>query len=453
MTDALPEVTPPPSARPGHPGTLTSLTHAGFSLIAGLRWSLVNGKASQARAFARTQDADHLVCMPQGSARLTGVAHLGRAGPPARKRPASLALTLLPALGHNGWGLFPLDNGEAWFVACVNGQLSVLSDQTGPPDRLRERVRTFLQFNPTPPGGWQLCCPEPAWLTGLEGGVSHDNSGAVDTRPLRDVLATLPVPRSARLRPVSGRKTWLRAAALIALGALGYLTWQHHQTQTLLAGQAAARAAIQARHHGKARPQARPWTSLPTAQDFTAQCARVWHRAPLSIAGWVFETAECSQHGLRLAWKKPDGGTLADFSQRLQAWYPHQAASAFFNVLSGANTGGIALPLHMTAAGENDPPGSTDGAVSQLTSTAQRLHMTLTLAKEAGAPVLKNGNKVPPDWHSYRFTLRTDIPPDRLFAPDRVHPAGLRLTRIVLTLAPGTARLSYLLEGKLYVRP
>ncbi|AXF78990.1 type 4b pilus protein PilO2 (plasmid) [Erwinia tracheiphila] len=414
------------------------------TLIAGLRWELVDGRRrSAARRAARSRDADRFAVVPAGKSQLlTGSGNLTECGITAReaKNSFSLALSVLPLLGSHGWGIFALDDGRYWFIATQEGQLSVLSDVIGNHDTVRQALDTFLSFDTFTADDRTIFCPA---------GFLPDVNGTDQT--LDVLLSKLAVPRFARLHPVSNRLaliTWSALLVVIFGGYFGVTQYQSHlETQRI----AAARAAyLKAKEQIKsATPAAlQPWKAQPVLTDFLTQCSQQWKIAPLSIAGWRFNTADCSQEGIRLAWSKPSGGTIGDFSRRLALWYP--GLTPLFNIPGGADTGGVSVALHMPLPDAPETVASVDSQTQRLTNYAQQLRARLNLTEDGALSTRVDGQVIPLPWRSFSFTFTTDIPPDRLFAPAQFDASGVRLTRITVSLS--NARLHYSLEGKLYAQ-
>jgi hypothetical protein len=423
---------------------LQVIRHDGWTLTAGLRWEWVESRYRHAaRAFALRHDADSFAAVPANKSQLLcGLANLSEAGvtPREARKSASLALTLLPMLGHHGWGVFELDDGRFWFVAALNDQLSVLSDVIGDRDAVRGALETFLSFDLMPQDARTILCP-PDFLPGITG----------ENRALEDVLASVTVPRRARLYPLSNRKALIVWSAILIGVFGGYYGITEYQSLQEANRIAEARAAfLNAKKQIKtALPAAlQPWKDQPTLSTLLSTCSALWHATPPSIAGWRFRTADCTMKSLRLAWSKPVGGTVGDFSRRLAVWYPGHPP--LFNIPGGADTGGVALRMNMPLPAAPEIIGDADSQTQRLTNYVQRLRAVLTLTEDNASAVKVNNQSIPLPWRSFSFKFTTDISPNRLFAPAQFDASGVRLTRITVSLS--NARLHYTLEGKLYAQ-
>lgn len=427
---------------PENDNRLSVLRSGAWTLVVGLRWELLEGRRGT-RQVARRYDADRFTTVSAGNNRLlVGVANLRDAdiSPQHARQSASLALTVLPKLGEHGWGIFKLEEGKFWFVAAQEGRLSRLSDVIGDPDCIRRELATFLRFDLPPSEARIVFCPS-GFLPELTG---------ID-RSLESLLATITVPRLARLRPVSNRValiSWF-VVLVVVLGSywgfVQYQAWLEKQRIT-----AAREAFLLAKQQIKtALPTAlQPWKEEPVLAEFLANCTKLWKVAPLSIAGWRFSTADCSQDALRLAWSKPNGGTVGDFSRRLALWYPQ--AKALFNIPGEADTGGVALPLQMKLPVKPEAVADSDTQTHRLTHYAQLLRAPLSLTEDHASSTQISGQAISLPWRSFSFTLKTAIPPDRLFAPNQFDASGMRIKRITVSFSQ--ARLHYVIEGQLYAQ-
>ncbi|CNI31512.1 MULTISPECIES: type 4b pilus protein PilO2 [Yersinia] len=416
----------------------------GWVFIAGLQWELVESRYRYAaRAFARRHDADSFATVPANKNQLlAGIGNLHDAGvmPRETRKSASLALTLLPMLGNHGWGVFELDDGQFWFVAALNGQLSVLSDVVGNKHSIRDAVKTFLSFDLMPQDARTIICP-PDFLPDV----------TADNVLLDNALPSITVPRRARLHPLSNRKALIVWSAILIGVFGGYYAITEYQSLQEAKRIADVRAAfLKTKEQIKtATPAAlQPWKEQPVLATFLSTCSAQWKSAPISIAGWRFRTADCTSGSMRLAWSKPIGGTVGDFSRRLAIWYPGN--KPLFNIPGGADTGGVALLLAMPLPATPEIVGDADSQTQRLTNYAQQLRAVLNLTEDSASTVKVNNESIPLPWRSFSFTFATDIPPDKLFSPALFDASGIRLTRITVTL--NNARLHYSLEGKLYAQ-
>lgn len=414
-------------------------------LVAGLRWTLTEGRsASAARRVARENDADWFAAVIISKQQLlAGTVNLAEHDLTQKegRKSASLALSVLPALGPDGWAVFRLPDDRFWFVAAKDAQLSVFSDVVGSEEAVRQALQTFMDFDTSDGASRTVICPD---------GFQPDITGA--EQPLDSLLSALAVPRIARLQPVSNSRALIGWSALLIVVFGGYFGWQQYQSwQDSVRAEAARAAYLEARERMKSATPSTllPWKSQPVLTEFVASCSRQWKQAPLSIAGWRFTTAECTQQRVRFAWSKPAGGTIGDFARRLAHWYPSQPP--LFNIPGAADTGGVSVALDMPVPENAEAVPGADAQTQRLTNYAQQLRARLSLTPEGGQVKVINGKALPLPWQTFSFQFDTDIPPDRLFQPQHFDATGIRLTRISVSL--NNARLHYSLEGKLYAQP
>ncbi|MDX6917803.1 type 4b pilus protein PilO2 [Pectobacterium carotovorum] len=418
-----------------------TIIHAGRNIwVAGLFWKVSEASRKlDHRRLARKEDADHFISLVQSSGVLIGTANLSLTGLTPRQagHANALAPNLLTLLGDNAWAVFELEDGGYYFVATTGGSLSLLSDITGSLEEIRKAVERYLSYTGSESASVVFCpvgfMPD---LTAPKG-------------DLNQLLATLTRERTFRLKPISTRRPvaiWSLAVLLAVAGWYGYSTWQQKQE---LKDLEIKRLAIENAQRLVKKDPPKPWERVPDAKSFIQTCSEGWI-VQLSMAGWPFKAAMCGsdEEGIyvRLAWRKPEGGTLDPFRQRLSYFYPE--LKPFFNIPGEANTGGVKKPLRViNQASPSEHIGDGDEITQRVTNYAQQIQAKLVLREDNKGNVIVDGNLVDLPWRTYSFQLDTDIPPDNLFGPD-IDTSGIRLNVITMTL--NNARLHYSLEGTLY---
>lgn len=408
--------------------------------MAGLLWKVAEANRKlDHRRLARKEDADHFISLAQPSGVLIGTANLSLTGLTPRQagQANALAPSLLTLLGDNAWAVFELENGEYYFVATTGGSLSLLSDITGSLEEIRKAVERYLSYTGAEATS-VVFCP-----VGFMPGLTAQKGD------LNQLLASLTRERTFRLKPISTRRPmaiWSFTILLAVAGWYGYSAWQQKQEQKELE---IKRLAIENAQRLVKKDPPKPWESLPDAKSFIQTCSEGWN-VQLSMAGWPFKAAMCGNddEGLyvRLAWRKPEGGTLAPFRQRLAYFYPD--LKPFFNIPGEADTGGVKKPLKaIIHSSSQEHIGDGDEITQRLTNYAQQIQAKLVLREDNKGNVIVDGNLVDLPWRTYSFQLDTDIPPENLFGPD-IDKSGIRLNVITMTL--NNARLHYSLEGILY---
>lgn len=406
-------------------------------LVAGLHWQYLPLRGSRGmRMRAREERASHWVAVPLSDGTLLGTLSLTEISPARGKPLASLALQLQPRLPADGYAVFALPDGRYWFSAAHGGRLSMFADVVGDEAAVRSAAGRFIQATPEPDAGWSVIAPE----------------GFFPTLPVRTLTLTALLEakrlRHARLHTTQNRRARLGQVALLVAAVGGYGLWHQHQARQAQAHIAAARAALLAEQRRPDTGQmSKPWAGTLQLPVILARCEAAWRQAPISIAGWAFNAADCAGDGaLTLHYRLPAGGTVGDFAARAPRYYPD--IPTVFNIPGGADDAALTLsiPLPSPAPPEILPAG--DVQIRNLTSYAQRLGAQLRLAQEPPLTQTAGDQVVTLPWRLYSFTFITAIPPDRLFAPSRFDSRGMRLTHISTALAD--SRLIYTLEGTLY---
>ncbi len=427
--------------------TTYTLQNGSAWLVAGLHWQYLplRGRRSM-RLRAKEAHATHWATLPTGDGQAQGTL-LGtvtltdktrRKG--GRHTLTSMALAVLPALPEACYGVFPLPDGQYWFVAVSDGMLSPFGDIVGDDAAIRIAVSNFLQITSEPPAGWTIYAPSGFF----------PEQGAED-KALSTLTDNKVGLRRARLSKTHNpQMLWLWGIAVVALGAgyTGYSAWQTHQEEARIA---AAQAVLMARQQLEQQAPAdnlKPWATQPRFPPMLSACSRVWKDAQISIAGWVFNTATCDAHGkITLHYTLPNGGTVGDFALRLPVLYGSDIQPVF-NIPGSADDASFALPVSISPPEHPEAllPGSQQ--IQHLTSYAQRINARLRLSEMDVSTQLTQGDVQSLPWRTYSFTFITDIPPDRLFAPTRFNSSGIRASSITTTLKNN--RLEYTIEGLLY---
>lgn len=416
-----------------HADSLFVVRHNGWHLVAGLRWQLMNGRRkAAAKRVAVSQNADWFAMAAAGKAQLlVGSGQLSEAGISPHKSgyAASLALHVLPLLGENGWGIFALEAGKYWFIASQNGMLSVLSDVAGDDGTVRHALETFLSFSSSQAGEGAVFCPQ---------GFLAETVGI--PRTLETLLQHSGIGRMSRLHPVASRLPLICWTALLLAVVGGYGGVHYYQASQQAKRIAAARAVLAGEQNPATPPS--PWQTEPVLKDFLTHCSRQWKTVPLSIAGWHFSHADCTQQHIIVYWRRVAGKTLSEFTQRLAHWYPGLAPQ--FNLAEGADTASVTLPLQMPLAAVAENITDADSQRTRLINYAQQIRADLQLS-EAREEEEKGSA-----WGYFSFVFSTGISPDYLFSAAQFDAAGIRLSQITVSL--NQAKLYYILKGTLYVQ-
>lgn len=409
--------------------------------VTGLHWQLADEtKRLERRARARATGGDHFVHLSQTATPLIGSAELSltELTPREMRNACALAPQLLPLLGENEWAILTLDEGQFYFLATLDGSLSLLSDIAGSQEEITAALTRYREYAGDTPvsAAW---CP---------GGFIPEATAAPESS-VAELLTGRPVARAVRLRPVSTQRAailWGLAIGIALAGWYGINAWQEWDQEQQR--EKARQLLAQSRERIKAAPP-QPWTSVPVPGTFITTCSAAW-TTPLSAAGWPFQTAQCARDKegwyVRLAWHRQEGSTLDPFRARMAELYP--GVKPFFNIPGAADTGGVRLPVVMPVSPQRaEEPGDADEITQRLTNYAMQIGAKLTLKENNAMTTFLDGNAVDLPWQTFHFQLLTELPPDLLFGPD-INSSGIRLDAMSMTL--NGARLHYSLEGTLY---
>lgn len=424
--------------------TTYTLQNGKIWLVAGLNWQYLPLRGSRSmRMRAKEANASHWAALPTGDGQAQGTL-LGTVAISdkvlGQHSLASMALAVLPVLPEACYGVFTLPDDQYWFVAIRDGMLSPFGDIVGDDTAIRTAVSNFLQITSAPTAGWTVYAPS---------GFFPDKDA--EDKALSTLFDSKVSLRRARLSKTHNPQVlWLWGIAVVTLGVgyAGYSAWQTHQEDARIA---AAQAALMARQQLEQQAPAdnlKPWAMQPRFPAMLSACSSVWKDAQISIAGWVFNTATCDDHGkITLHYTLPNGGTVGDFASRLPVLYGSDIQPVF-NIPGSADDASFALAVSLSPPEHPEVllPGGQQ--IQHLTSYAQRINARLRLSEMDASTQLTQGDVKNLPWRTYNFTFITDIPPDRLFAPTRFNSSGIRASSITTTLKNN--RLEYTIEGLLY---
>lgn len=422
--------------------------------IAGLNWKAIDShRKKDIKSSCRLNDSDHYVSQQvseqdnsQKKITIVGLINYEDEGFYKRKIKSSysLAINASGLLNPNSYGIFNLAEDIYWFVAIVNGHLSVLSDVVGNKETISDAVANFLDFNTPPPNGWVVYSPM--------GFFDDDNSIEKEWKTLVEKTSG-----NARLKPVSNKAPMITWSLILLMFICAYLGWNKYQDyQVQLKMKEAREAHLAEKARQAAAPLIAPWKVQPTVKDFLTTCSVEWKVVPISIAGWLFRDAECqsrwaengdaaeSSDKIRFAYIKPDGGTVADFSVRLNMLY---SFIPFYNIPGSADTGGFSKPLIFPEQLRSEDVPNSDYQTQRITTFAQQMRLGFNLQEDKITALSgSDENLIDLPWRIYSFTFKSDIPPTFLFS--KFDDTGVRFNKIKINL--NNARLNYIIEGKLY---
>lgn len=409
------------------------------AFLAGVGWEPVPARHSRKiRGLARRRGAYSFVSYSYQNqdgvreyvAGLASITDLGEARQSVNAVYA-LALLVVPELEASGYAIIPLAPNVYSFIGCINGVL--MNDIAGDRLAIEQALKTFIEFNPEPEAGWR--CYAPADF-GLEGSSVFD---------LESLLRVKKLPASARFKSVSTKKPMMAMVGVAIAMLAGYYGYQHYAEKE-------AALKLKAQHEAFLQEQPRipvivpPWESEPGVRVFVASCAAHWQAIPISLAGWLFNEAECRDGAIRFAYTKPDGGTVGDFVSRVNRVFNGQYPP-YFNIPGPGDTGGFTQTVEIPAGDDKTPLYTSDIQIQRMTTFAQQTRLDFNFTEESNV-ITQDGEETLLPWRIFSMTLKTDIPPTILFR--ELDDTGVRVSAIKVGLSQG--RLMYQIEGKFYAK-
>lgn len=339
--------------------------------------------------------------------------------------------------------VFKVEESRYAMVAVKDGSILPGSDSIGDLALIGNRMKEYFQrINDD---NAQIYAPEE-----MDYGGDH-------TLTLEDVLASIARHHSLRTLNFGGltnKEAILLGllAVAIAAGLYAFFDWRvREETRRLILEQQRqeelARIAAESGQEATKQALIHPWTEIPTIQMLLPACSSIFDPAPLSLAGWSFENAQCSAPGVQLIYTRPVGGTLAEFREQASKVWP-SAAIGFS--LDGANAS-VALS-HRLPPGGDDPLASADQRVETITSRFQFHQVGFAVAQKVSAPVAtlpgaeEADQPPPPDWSTAEFNFTAPYPPEALFAG--VDTQGMRVLQV--GIMRNETVLEWTVKGEIY---
>lgn len=420
----------------------TPVIRGHIAFLAGVTWEPVSSRdRKNIKGLARRLGADHIVTYRyrdnEGQAQF--VAGLVRRStltlPRKIKGLYSLGLLIASQQIKSGYAIVPLETDKFAFVSSIDGVL--INDVVSSRLHIEQARETFTQFNPEPKDGWQCFAPTD-WH--IDGSQPFNLDSFLNGRRF---------PVSSRFYSASMKKTLFSMAAFGIVVLVSYCGWTLYSDYQEAIRQEAVRQAILAQQQENISASSviiPPWITQPRLKNFVDTCAARWQAAPISLAGWIFKEAQCSQEGsIRFAYALPDGGNVRDFAHRVKQTF---AEHPYFNLPGNGDIGGFnqSILFEIPADKRELPKGEVQ--IQRLTTFAQQMRLPIILQEEDNRIVTPSGEESVLPWRTFSLSLDTTIPPTQLF--EGIDDIGIRLNQITLVLSQG--RLNYKIEGKLYAK-
>lgn len=324
---------------------------------------------------------------------------------------------------------FEIRDGIWGYVAVEDktilpGITGICGDMIGSEEKVRQMftlMRSKMAFElEVAPDTWKMDCLDVPFAELL----AHRKNGEIIARANWRVRS---------IKKNDWQKRFLLFACLFLLALIGWY-WHHEIGVKHL--QAEKKAQQVATRNAKV---GHPLKKRASADVFAKACEAAFHDLPgLFPAGWVFNSANCTQGALTLSWNRTSTGTAAD----LLRLYPGARFS------SDGNNAFFELPLSMKTA-KDEPLATISKQERAMRQVAGALALTLSIekGKMGEMPGQKEAFIADGKIKRYRWIVK-----DSLLSPKKVvaalNAAGLRLIRIQTTMKNGL--FVWNLEGEQY---
>lgn len=427
------------------------LHYHGHGFVLGLLWhplSSLAGYKREARQFGREHGLDmaairrtDFIIQAGFAARSTG----------AVKGMYSLASTLARQLGDSwiaAWRI-AADEDRYGLVALFEGAVIPGSDRVGNAEDIQRKVAQLqgrsLHFAETfLPPEFQL------------GGRPLDIEALLEPRHLR---------REDRLRPLAFGLSPRERFKLAGLGTalvVGLLGWQQWHAYSTRQAQDADRVAEQRRlaelvaldahppTEQSIQALEHPWARQASVETFIDACHSAIDRLPLSLAGWLFTTAQCDGERASATFKRTGNSTAEAFISAANGHFDD--SPAFFDE---GNSAALKNALSLTPAGD-EPLQNVNEALATMTSWLHGQNLEPTLKEipvQIKKPKALPGQPEPPappppDWKHYELKFSSALPPATVL--HEVPGTGFRLRSITTHLH--NHQLTWTVTGDVYAR-
>lgn len=193
-----------------------------------------------------------------------------------------------------------------------------------------------------------------------------------------------------------------------------------------------------------------PWAQLPSASDFVLACSAAMHGLPLSVGGWMMESATCDSKGVTTVFKRRAGTTVKQIAIAAEGIFPGEPAFS-----DEGDTALLGKPLQVPFGGD-DPLEPTAAMLTDFTAHFQAADtkIKITEVPVATAPPPLPGQvqqppSPPPTWRHFTFEYEAAMPPGPYITslPSR---NGVRIAQIKVKLNEDDASLTWTVTGDIY---
>lgn len=376
----------------------------------------------------------------------------------------ALAPVLASKLGASWLGVFSIGEDNYVLIAVQDGRVVPGCDTVGNRHEIRKVLEDVYSLYP-----W-----EKIYITD-ESIIEDLDSDRVDTRSLKDVLIDKRYPKDFKISAdLPGQNLVLIGvvAILVAIGG-GYYAFSVFENRREASILEFNLNAENVRNEAKVSEEKKkaveevnsarivpPWPNTPRNEDMLFACEESFKKLPITIAGWVFTQASCSDESLEANYSRVEGTTMEDFfveSSRLRA----QGDLTSFSLQPDKGAIKMDLPK-MAARGEENigtlvewqmPWESFFQSMTIKAPSKLRVHPPPPAPKAWVKAALGDKESLPPPpwWSVYAWSFATK----GLSAIDlmRVVPQAKGLVVKRITLKPGGPdEWSWVVEGEVNVK-
>lgn len=430
---------------------------AGKKFVAGLFWQpLTKPRAykKEAREIGKREGMD-IVTIRRSTIMQAGFAPKGQG---AIKGMYSLAAALAGKLGNSWIGVFALDRDRYVFVAVDEGAIVPGCDVIGDRDDIEKRLRFYYNSN----SEWGAVYVPPDFDFGGEEADIQAllADGNFETKEWREF----------RLQPLSfgltSREliTYGAIVGLVVVAGLGGLRYKEHlerkEREARIRAELIRKAEMERIKANTKKEKAvktfeHPWIKLPSVDDFLKGCGGAIEALPLSVGGWIIDTASCDVANVAVQYKRTGTATAAGFLAEAKV-----VADTPPTFGDGYETARFVKPVKILLGGD-DALVAADEMLTATNSVFQGLGVKVMFVEKpfvVPKPAVLPGQAAPaeqepppaPDWKTYTFSFDSDFSPQVLFAGHAW--TGMRISKLEMKLTPETAKLNWIVAGELYAK-
>lgn len=366
----------------------------------------------------------------------------------------SLAAALAGQLGSSWIGAFALEDGQYAVVAVHDGSIVPGYDLVVPREEALETLQSgynLFQFDPD-----SIYAPSDFNFSPHEKNIYE----LLTPKSLRTEYKLKQLTFGLTKRELVAVSMTIIAALMALWGWGEYNDYQKRiERDERIQQEQIRRAQLEKLNQNSKQKQqiqalAHPWASAPAATDFVTGCSTTVQSLPLSVAGWVFESATCDNKGVSIVYKRRViGTTVKHFAQAAPVYFDSEPAFA-----DEGDTALVGKPLQIPFGGDD----ALEPAASMLTEFTAHFQASDTklkleekqVAVQSAPPLagqVQTSAPPAPTWRHFTFEYNAALPPGPYFV-SLPHKNGIRVTQIKVKLGEEDASLAWTVSGDLYAK-